>query len=146
MNELCKDFKIEYHNSSPYRPKMNGDVEVVNKEIKKIIQKMVKTYKDWHIMLPFALRGYKTSVYTSIGETPFSLVYVIEVLLPIKVEIPSMRVIMEAKLDKAEWVHTKFDQLNLIEERRMTSFCHDQRYQKRLKKVFDKKVRPCEFQ
>lgn len=26
MKELCKSFKIEHHNSSPYRPKMNGAV------------------------------------------------------------------------------------------------------------------------
>lgn len=57
MDELCKSFKIEHHNSSPYRPKMNDAVEAANKNIKKIIQKMVKTYKDWHEMLPFALHG-----------------------------------------------------------------------------------------
>jgi hypothetical protein len=46
MKELCDDFKIEHHNSYPYRPKMNGAVEAANKNIKKIIQKMVVTYKD----------------------------------------------------------------------------------------------------
>ena len=35
--KLCTQFKIQHHNSSPYRPKMNGTVEVVNKNIKKII-------------------------------------------------------------------------------------------------------------
>lgn len=60
MKELCKSFKIEHHNSSPYRPKMNGAVEAANKNIKKIVQKMVKTYKDWHEMLPFALHGVAT--------------------------------------------------------------------------------------
>ena len=46
MTELCEEIKIVHHNSSSYRPKMNGDVEVANKNIKKIIQKMVVTYKD----------------------------------------------------------------------------------------------------
>jgi len=54
MKELCDDFKIEHHNSSPYIPQMNVVVEAANKNIKKIIQKMVVTYKDWHEMLPFA--------------------------------------------------------------------------------------------
>ena len=40
VEALCKDFKIAHHNSSPYRPKMNGDVEAANKNIKRIIQKM----------------------------------------------------------------------------------------------------------
>jgi len=46
MREMCKDFKIQHHNSTPYRPKMNGAVEAVNKNIKKIIQKMTVSYKD----------------------------------------------------------------------------------------------------
>ena len=58
--ELCEEFKIVHHNSAPYRPKMNEAVEAANKNIKKIIQKMVVTYKDWHEMLPFALHGYRT--------------------------------------------------------------------------------------
>jgi hypothetical protein len=145
MKELCKDFKIEHHNSSPYRPKMNGAVEAANKNIKKIIQKMVVTYKDWHEMLPFALHGYRTSVRTSTGATPFSLVYGMEAVLPVEVEIPSMRVLMEAKLSEAEWCQSRYDQLNLIEEKRMTALCHGQLYQKRMKQAFDRKVRPREF-
>ena len=82
MEALCKDFKISHHNSSPYRPKMNGAVEAANKNIKKIIQKMVVTYKDWHAMLSFALHGYHTSIRTSTGATPFSLVNGMEAVLP----------------------------------------------------------------
>jgi len=37
MTELCEEFKIKHHNSSPYCPKMNGAVEATNKNIKKII-------------------------------------------------------------------------------------------------------------
>ncbi|RDY07969.1 Pol polyprotein, partial [Mucuna pruriens] len=44
--KLCEQFKIKHHNSTPYRPKMNGVVEAANKNIKKIMQKMVVTYKD----------------------------------------------------------------------------------------------------
>ena len=43
ITALCEQFKIQHHNSSPYRPKMNGDVEAANKNIKKIIQKMTVT-------------------------------------------------------------------------------------------------------
>lgn len=100
MDALCEIFKIEHHNSSPYRPKMKDIVEAANKNIKKIIQKMVKTYKEWNEMLPFALHGYRTSVHASTGATPFSLVYGTEAVLPIEVEIPSLKVMMETKLDE----------------------------------------------
>ncbi|GAU49442.1 hypothetical protein TSUD_407340 [Trifolium subterraneum] len=145
MKDLCDEFKIEHHNSSPYRPQMNGAVEAANKNIKKIVQKMVVTYKDWHEMLPFALHGYRTSVRTSTGATPFSLVYGMEAVLPVKVEIPSMRVLMETELAEAEWCQNRYDQLNLIEEKRMAALCHGQLYQRRMKQAFDRKVRPREF-
>lgn len=72
--------------------KMNDVVEATNKNINKIIQKMVKTYKDWHKMLPFAMYSYRVPVRTSTRETPFSLVYGLEVVILIKVYVPSLRV------------------------------------------------------
>ncbi|RDX82947.1 hypothetical protein CR513_36191, partial [Mucuna pruriens] len=42
-NELCEQFKIKHYNSTPYHPKMNAPVETTNKNIKKIVQKMVVT-------------------------------------------------------------------------------------------------------
>jgi len=106
---------------------------------------MVVTYKDWHEMLPFVLHGYRTSVRTSTGATPFSLVYGMEAILPLEVKIPSLRVLMETKLEEAEWVQARYDQLNLIDEKRLVTVCHGQLYQNRMKKAFDKKVRPREF-
>lgn len=114
MIELCKGFKIQHHNTFPYRPKMNEAVKAANKNIKKIVKKMVVNYKDWHEMLPFALHGYRTLVCTSTGVTPFSLVYGMEAVFPIEVEFPSLRLMENVKLDEGEWVHNRFDQLNLI--------------------------------
>uniref|UniRef100_A0A2N9I6S5 Integrase catalytic domain-containing protein n=1 Tax=Fagus sylvatica TaxID=28930 RepID=A0A2N9I6S5_FAGSY len=74
MDQLCQQFKIQHHNSAPYRPKMNGAVEAANKNVKKILSKMTETYKDWHEHLPYALCAYRTSVRTSVGATPYSLV------------------------------------------------------------------------
>jgi len=145
MSELCEEFKIQHHNSTLYRPKMNGVVEAANKNIKKIVQKMIVTYKDWHEMLPFALHGYRTSVRYSAGATPLSLVYGMEAVFPFEVEIPSLRVLMEAQLEQAEWLQARHDQLNFIDEKRLTAVCHGQLYQRRRKKAFDKKVCPREF-
>ena len=100
ITALCEQFKIYHHNSSPYRPKMNGAVEAANKNIKRIIQKMTITYKDWHEMLPFALHGYRTTARTSTGATPYSLVYGMEAVLPIEVQIPSLRIMKDAGLNE----------------------------------------------
>ena len=69
-----------------------------------------------------------------------------EVVLPIKVEIPSLRVLREVELEETEWVQARYEQLNLIEEKRMKAICHGQLYQKRMMRAHDKKIRPRRFQ
>ncbi|RDY04690.1 Retrovirus-related Pol polyprotein, partial [Mucuna pruriens] len=142
---LCEQFKIRHHRFTSYWPKVNGAVEAANKNIKKIIQKMVVTYKDCHQMLSFSLHGYRTTFHSSAGAMPYSLVYGVEVVLPIEVEIPSLWVLVEAELEEVEWMRMRYDQLNLIEGKRLAALCQGQLYQRRLKNAFDKKVRPREF-
>jgi len=103
------------------------------------------SYKDWHEILPFALHGYQTSVHTSTGATPFSLVYGMEVVLPFEVEVSSLRILAESGLKESEWAQACFNQLNLIEGKRLAAMSHGHLYQKRVKNAFDKKVRPCRF-
>ncbi|XP_049381359.1 uncharacterized protein LOC125845913 [Solanum stenotomum] len=86
MHEICEKFKSIHHNSTPYRPQMNGAVEAANKNIKRILRKMTNNYKHWHESLSFALLSYRTTIKTSIGATPYLLVYRIEAVLPMKVE------------------------------------------------------------
>ena len=89
--ELLQRYGIEHHKSSPYRPQANGAVEAANKNVKRILSKMVKTYKKWSEYLPFALWGYRTTTSTATGQTPFSLVYGSEAVLPIEIEIKSFK-------------------------------------------------------
>ena len=82
---------IEHHKSSPYRPQTNREIEAGNKSIENILTKMVVTYKYWVDKLPFDLQGYKTSIRALTGATPYFLVYGSESVLPIEVEIQSLR-------------------------------------------------------
>ena len=138
---------------------MNGAMEAANKNVKKIIAKATETHNDWHKKLPFALNVYRTEVRTSIGATPYSLIYEMETVLPVEVEIPSLRVLKEVELEEAEWIQARYEQLNLIEKKRMKAICHGQLYQKRMKaichgqlyqkrmmRVHDKKIWPRQFQ
>jgi len=124
---------------------MNGAVEAANKNIKKIIQKMTVSYKDWHELLPFALHGYRTSVRTSTGATPFSFVYGMDAVLSFEVEVPSLRILAESGLKESEWAQAHFNQLNLIEGKRLVAMSHGRLYQRRVKNAFDKKVRSRKF-
>ncbi|PKI42442.1 hypothetical protein CRG98_037173 [Punica granatum] len=145
IDELCAQFIIQHRNSSPYRPQMNGTVEATNKNLKKIIGKMTVNYNDWHEMLPFALLAYRASVCSSTGTTPYSLVYGVEAVVLVEVKIPSMTILAESKLKEAEWAKQRYEQLNLIDEKRLTALCHGQCYQQRMARAFNKKIRPHEF-
>jgi hypothetical protein len=90
--------------------------------------------------------AYRTSIRTSTGATPFSLVYGTEAVLPIEVEIPSARILAEAGLNESEWARCRYEQLNLIDEKRLVALCHGQLYQQRTAKAFNKRVRPRELQ
>ncbi|XP_070048850.1 uncharacterized protein [Nicotiana tomentosiformis] len=98
MKAMCEAFKIKHRYYTTYRPQMNGVVEAANKNIKKILRKMVDNYKQWYEKLPFALLGYRTMVRTSTKATPYLLVYGIEAVIPAEVEIISLRIIQEAEL------------------------------------------------
>ncbi|XP_050222393.1 uncharacterized protein LOC126672487 [Mercurialis annua] len=84
VKQLLRENGIEHHKSSPYRPQANGAVEAANKNVKKILAKMVETYRDWSKKLPYALHGYRRTASTSTGATPYSLVYGMEVVLPVE--------------------------------------------------------------
>ena len=101
--ELLEKYNVAFHKSSTYRPQTNGAVEAANKNIKRILQKMVETYQDWPDKLPFALWGYRTSTRTSTGVTLYSLVYGMEAVLPIEIEVPSLRVLAECQIAEADW-------------------------------------------
>ena len=96
---------------SPYRSQTSGVVEAANKNIGRILKKSTKNYKDWHLQLPYALWGYRTSIRSSTGATPYSLVYGIEAVLPIKMGVRSLRTVFESEISEADWLQSRYDQL-----------------------------------
>ena len=59
MDTLIQEYGIQHHGSSAYRPKTNGAVEAANKNIKRILRKIVDTSQDWLEKLPFSLWAYR---------------------------------------------------------------------------------------
>ena len=110
--------------------------------MKKILAKMVVTYKDWAEKLPFALWGYRTSIRALIGAIPYSLVYRNKTILLFEMEIQSLRVLVETKVLEEDWMKERYEQLALIDEKRARAQYHAQGYQKRIARAFSKKVKP----
>ncbi|XP_016574099.2 uncharacterized protein LOC107871714 [Capsicum annuum] len=118
----------------------NGVVEAANKNLKKILRKMVQGSRQWHEKLPFALLGYRTTFWTSISATPYLLVYGTKAVIPAEIEIPSLQVVVKAEINEDQSVKPRLEQLILIDEKLLMSVCHGQRYQKRMARAYNKKV------
>ncbi|XP_058068754.1 uncharacterized protein LOC131218088 [Magnolia sinica] len=133
MGNFLDKLKIQCHRSSPYRPQMNGGVEAANKTIIRILEKMVKT--EWK----------QTSVRFATYATPYELVYRMETVLPVEIEIPSLRILLESGVEEVKWQQARYDQLHLADEKRMQALSHSQCYQRRIARAYNKRVQKRSF-
>ncbi|KAG9444319.1 hypothetical protein H6P81_015659 [Aristolochia fimbriata] len=93
IDRLCEKFRIQQWTSSTYNPTANGLAEAFNKTLCKILKKTIGAHKkSWDEKLGEALWAYKTLFRTPTLSTPYSLVYGTEVVLPLKVQLPSLRI------------------------------------------------------
>ena len=96
-NSAFKDFYsklgIKNHYSSLAHPQANGQVEVTNRSLLKIIKIQLEGAKGmWSDKLPSVLWAYRTTTRTLTGETPFRLAYGSETVIPVEVGLISYRV------------------------------------------------------
>ncbi|XP_070025137.1 uncharacterized protein [Nicotiana sylvestris] len=115
-------------------------VEVASYKVvtKKVIADFVKDY----IVCQF---GFLESIITdNAANLNNDLMKAMSVILA-EVEIPSLRIIQEAKLSDAEWIRSRYEELSLIYGKRMNAVCHGQLYQNRMSRAFNKRVRPRQF-
>ena len=64
-----------------------------------------------------------------------------EVVLPIEMGARLLRTVLESEIPKVDWFQSRYNQLCMMDEKRPKALYHIQGYQRRLRKVFDKKVR-----
>ena len=69
-----------------------------------------------------------------------------EAVLPVEIEMRSLRVELEQQISEAEWAQSRYDQLSLLDERRSRATDHVQAYQRKMTCAFRKRVKPRKFQ
>ena len=95
-------------------------------------------------MLFSSLWAFQTSVKTSTGFTPFQLVYGLEAVLPIKCEIPSLKLAIEL-LSATSEEEKLFLYLAQLDENRRNAALANEAHVKKIKAQYDRNVTPRNF-
>ncbi|XP_050254989.1 uncharacterized protein LOC126700853 [Quercus robur] len=87
---VCSDLDIKNRYSTLTYPQRNGQAEATSKTILNGLKRRLDEAKGrWIEELPNVLRAYRTTPKRSIGETPFSLTYGAEAMMPAEVNLCS---------------------------------------------------------
>ncbi|CAL8169328.1 unnamed protein product [Prunus armeniaca] len=115
FREFCTRLKINLFFASPAHPQSNGQVEAMNKIVKKLLKRQLDRAKGaWPKKLPEALWAIRTSYRTATGETPFSTAFGSEAVVPVEIGEPSYRTETFAPKANEEALALSLD---LLEER-----------------------------
>jgi hypothetical protein len=145
MSELTSKLGFKQEHSSPYYPQVNGQVEVVNKSLKTILQQTINSTKsNWHLMLYLALWDYRTSVKTATGFSPFQLVYRLEAIFPIECQIPSLKLAVET-LPDTTLLEERLLYLEQLDEQHRDAALANEAHKQRINCQYDRSVHPRVF-
>ena len=81
------------------------------------------------MQLDLALWAYRISLKFPTSVTPYSLVYGVEAILPIEIEIPLVRVSLQDIVDDENYRISRLHELEMLDERRQATLTHLQAYQ-----------------
>ncbi|GKA12898.1 reverse transcriptase domain-containing protein [Tanacetum coccineum] len=139
----CTRFEIQQMNTAVAHPQANGLVERANRSLMEGIKTRLGREKaGWVDELPNVLWAHRTSIKQSNGETPFSLTYGSEAVIPAEIGMPSYRTLMIREEFNEEEQRLNLD---LLQERREAAAVREARYKSKMEQYYNKRVRPAGF-
>ena len=119
MTYFAKDYGIQLIRSTIFYAQENGQIEASNKVLINILEKMLEDNpRDWHKILFETLWAYRTSKRDSTWVSPYSLIYGHDVVLPMEVVVPSLRVSKHNGLNPQEYSEAMMMELKALDGKR----------------------------
>ncbi|XP_071727787.1 uncharacterized protein [Rutidosis leptorrhynchoides] len=120
-----------------------SEVEVTNKEIVAGIKaRLGLSQTKWVDEVPYVLWVHRTTPKRSTGETPFSLVYGTEAVIPAEIRVPTERILAFDIENNSSILR---ENLNLLEERRIMAAIRQADAKQKMAKYYNKRVRYVQF-
>nr|GFC48684.1 reverse transcriptase domain-containing protein [Tanacetum cinerariifolium] len=131
-----------HHLATPYHPQTSGQVEVSNRGLKRILERVVgENHASWSDKLDDALWAFRTAYITLIGCTPCKLVYGKACHLPVEMEHKAYWALKHANFDlKTAYNHRKV-QINELNELRDQAYENSLIYKEKSKRLHDSKIK-----
>nr|GFC04328.1 reverse transcriptase domain-containing protein [Tanacetum cinerariifolium] len=143
FKDWCVKLNITQHFASVKHPQTNGLVERANRSLGKGIKACLDKHKGrWVEELSHVLWAHRTTIKVSTGDTPFSLVYRIEAVIPSEI---GMLTIRTAEVNVATNDDERRIDLDLLEERRERAAICAAKAKSKMKGYYDAKVRGVSF-
>ena len=148
VHKLLDHRHIKHRKSTPYYLQGNGQAEVTNRVLLRILSKMVHEYEGgWSKHLLKTLWAYRSSAKTATGFSPFSLMYGTEAISPVKLLVLTPRVIhsQEVEMSAATCAEYKVSNLETLKEARNLALCCIQQYQWQMANAYNKVMKARTF-
>nr|GEZ76724.1 reverse transcriptase domain-containing protein [Tanacetum cinerariifolium] len=98
FKDWCDKLNITQHFASVKHPQSNGLVERVNRSLGEGIKaRLGEGNKNWVEELPHVFWAHRTMIKSSHGDTPFSLTYGTEAVIPAEIGMPTYRTVVERR-------------------------------------------------
>ncbi|GJR16163.1 reverse transcriptase domain-containing protein [Tanacetum coccineum] len=139
----CTRLNIQQMNTAVTHPQANRLVKRANKSLMERIKTRLGREKvGWVDELPNVLWAHRTSIKMSNGETPFSLTYRNEAVIPAEIGMPTYRAMMIREGLNEEEIRLNLD---LLTERRELAAIREANYKTKLEQYCNKKVHLTSF-